>query len=308
PRAGQRYGRWTVLSEAADPDGRWLCRCDCGTQRTVADRSLRYGLSASCGCGPRDTAAKARAHDLSGQTFGRLTALGPSARKHKNGVWWQCRCACGSTCEVSATLLVNGRRTHCGGPAHACERAYAYRDITGQRFGALVALHPLEGRSPRGSVLWRCRCDCGTEVDCSYNDLAYANQKSCGCLQRAHKASLYQSLTHVDGTSLDMLKSDRLPANNTTGVRGVYLIRGRYVARLVFQHRAYRLGSYPDLASAAAARRRAEEQVYGSTVAYYARWKARADADPAWAAANPIRIQVQQGSEHDLCVTFSPAL
>lgn len=48
-----RFGRWTVLRE----NGRnksggvmWLCMCDCGTIRSVEGRSLRNGLSKSCGC------------------------------------------------------------------------------------------------------------------------------------------------------------------------------------------------------------------------------------------------------------------
>lgn len=51
---GRRFGRWLVLSRAPGPswDGcaRWLCRCDCGTERDVARRSLKNGLSKSCGC------------------------------------------------------------------------------------------------------------------------------------------------------------------------------------------------------------------------------------------------------------------
>lgn len=54
---GDRFGKWTVLSEAAfhvNPNGatqrQWLCRCDCGTERVVIQWSLRNGDSVSCGC------------------------------------------------------------------------------------------------------------------------------------------------------------------------------------------------------------------------------------------------------------------
>ena len=43
-------------------------------------------------------------------------------------------------------------------------------------------------------------------------------------------------LTHVAGTSVDMLKSKKIPTDNTTGYKGVYLIRGKYVAKIVFQN------------------------------------------------------------------------
>lgn len=59
---GQRVGRWTLLSEApksetpASRRPRWLCRCDCGTEKFVLGQSLRLALCASvggsrsCGC------------------------------------------------------------------------------------------------------------------------------------------------------------------------------------------------------------------------------------------------------------------
>lgn len=50
--AGQHFGRWLVLDQAAsDSKGaRWRCRCDCGTVRAVRGGNLRSGMSTSCGC------------------------------------------------------------------------------------------------------------------------------------------------------------------------------------------------------------------------------------------------------------------
>lgn len=47
---GKRFGKWTVLERAANNDGhaRWLCRCECGNQRTVDGKSLRRGDSTKC--------------------------------------------------------------------------------------------------------------------------------------------------------------------------------------------------------------------------------------------------------------------
>jgi hypothetical protein len=50
---GQRFGRWAVLEYAYNDKGNqahWRCRCDCGTVSVVAGRTLRAGLSKSCGC------------------------------------------------------------------------------------------------------------------------------------------------------------------------------------------------------------------------------------------------------------------
>src|ERR1039458_8927526 len=50
--AGRRIGRWTVLSKSGVRDGhaQWLCRCDCGEERSVEGASLRRNESLSCGC------------------------------------------------------------------------------------------------------------------------------------------------------------------------------------------------------------------------------------------------------------------
>ncbi len=57
------------------------------------------------------------------------------------------------------------------------------RNVAGQRFGRLVALRPTRKRQRR-SVVWRCRCDCGREVDVPLNNLVQGMTQSCGCLRK----------------------------------------------------------------------------------------------------------------------------
>jgi hypothetical protein len=49
---GDRFTRWTVLSEAekVGKERAFLCRCDCGTERVVLLGSLRTGKTQSCSC------------------------------------------------------------------------------------------------------------------------------------------------------------------------------------------------------------------------------------------------------------------
>lgn len=57
-----RFGRYTVIGEA--PPYHWrhrkyrmaLCRCDCGTEKSVAPSKLRDGVVVSCGCHAQDMA------------------------------------------------------------------------------------------------------------------------------------------------------------------------------------------------------------------------------------------------------------
>lgn len=68
---GQRYGFWTPIRRAprTKPGGasRWLCRCDCGTEREVDSATLKSGKSRSCGCKMAEFTSNAnKTHGLSG--------------------------------------------------------------------------------------------------------------------------------------------------------------------------------------------------------------------------------------------------
>lgn len=65
--AGQRIGRWTVLS-LVPGTYKWMCRCDCGTERAVLQLHLRRGRTKSCGCYHRERVSEVMAtHRCSGK-------------------------------------------------------------------------------------------------------------------------------------------------------------------------------------------------------------------------------------------------
>ena len=63
-------------------------------------------------------------------------------------------------------------------------------DITGQRFGRLTVLsHAGTTKEKPGNVkrrvaLWKCRCNCGSEITVIGANLRNGTTKSCGCLER----------------------------------------------------------------------------------------------------------------------------
>lgn len=308
---GDRVGRWTLLEDVqivsqknGKPVRKILCQCDCGTKRYVLERSLRYGSSVSCGCLRREKAMEANYYDLTGKIFGDLQVLNRTEPgDSRRGRWWLCQCSCGNTYSCPGSLLVTGKRTHCGCKTDRGRPA----DITGLKFHRLTALYISKRRDPSSGVTWRCRCDCGSEVDVTYNNLVYGNQKSCGCQKKEHDQKLKSFLTHVAGTSVEMLQSKKTPRDNTTGYKGVYLIRGKYVAKIVFQKKQYFLGTYNKIEDAAEARKEAEELLFDSSAEHYRKWKTLADADPEWAKENPLQILVEQ-SDSKLRVTLLPKL
>lgn len=64
------------------------------------------------------------------------------------------------------------------------------RDLTGMSFGRLTVISELPERhvtsSGRTYVKWRCRCDCGVEVDVVGTYLTSGGSKSCGCLKKTY--------------------------------------------------------------------------------------------------------------------------
>lgn len=63
-------------------------------------------------------------------------------------------------------------------------------DLTGQRFGRLVALRQVQSRARH--AMWLCRCDCGKEIVTRGTGLRYGSSKSCGCARRER---LHEAIT-----------------------------------------------------------------------------------------------------------------
>lgn len=110
---GQRFGRLVALRPT---DRRhngsivWECQCDCGKTAFVKGYSLKKGYTKSCGC-----LHEVKAVDLTGQRFGRLTAIRPTEQRGKGGfVIWECKCDCGNTKLASTNSLRGGNTKSCG--------------------------------------------------------------------------------------------------------------------------------------------------------------------------------------------------
>lgn len=106
---GQRFGRLQVIefAEIKKEKATWLCLCDCGVKRVIPSSYLRKGVTRSCGCMQHNRL------DISGQKFGRLTALFIVERK-KDATFWKCSCDCGKTTKVSLSSLKSNRTRSCG--------------------------------------------------------------------------------------------------------------------------------------------------------------------------------------------------
>lgn len=167
-------------------------------------------------------------------------------------------------------------------------------DIQGNRYGRLIALYPTNLRNAHGSVVWHCICDCGKEVDIPYNELVYCGRKSCGCKRREHETSLGKYQGRTNDTAVSLIRSTKLPSDNTTGYKGVYRVNDKYLAKIVFQKKQYHLGYYKTPEEAAAVRKHAEDTLFVRFADYYKAWSEKAEMNAMWAAVNPIHIKVEK--------------
>jgi 5-methylcytosine-specific restriction endonuclease McrA len=65
-------------------------------------------------------------------------------------------------------------------------------DLTGQNFGKLVAIKPIDKRK-NGKIVWECRCECGNICNVSRSDMVSGKTKSCGCLHKESSTKLGRS-------------------------------------------------------------------------------------------------------------------
>lgn len=119
--------------------------------------------------------------DITGQKFGKLTAIKPLYSNTKNSIVWECICDCGNVFECAISKLTSGNTKSCGcGKKDAVHKRLT--DITGNRYNRLVVL---EYAYTKGQArYWKCQCDCGNITYTSSNCLSTGHTKSCGCANR----------------------------------------------------------------------------------------------------------------------------
>lgn len=107
-----KIGMLTVLDKNMRKNGReaWLCRCDCGKERTILKSNLMGAKPQfSCGCMRNENKVKNRI----GNKYGRLTVLSRAA-SIKGVAYWECVCSCGGVVVVSGCRLQKGATRSCG--------------------------------------------------------------------------------------------------------------------------------------------------------------------------------------------------
>lgn len=152
----------------------------------------------------------AKAIDLTGQKFGKLTVIERDydyAKEHnlkQKIVHWRCQCDCGNYITVSSQSLRAGSTIQCS----LCKSG----NEIGKRYGRLIVLGPAEKKS-KGSSSWLCQCDCGKQTIVHAWDLRSGRTTSCGCYFQEvirNKTLVHNSMSEQEVETFNLLARNNI--------------------------------------------------------------------------------------------------
>jgi len=210
--------------------------------------------------------------DLTGTKHGELMILNREGSKNGSPLW-RCQCSCGKICYYTSKQLRANNVNSCG--------HLRSPDITGQRFGKLVALKRTNERDENYNVFWDCICDCGKHKLVTVAQLKNGNVRSCGCVYESNLSeagkkggavtSKKQCVENTNLQAINYTLSGKLRKNNTSGKTGVMWIsgKGKWEAKITFKKKVYHLGYYDNFDEAVKIREQAENLVFKEFVEWY---------------------------------------
>ncbi len=212
-----------------------------------------------------------------GDKVGMLTIL--DKKRENNRTYLYCKCDCGNEKWIRSDSI--GRVKGCG--CLSKETQFKAKDITGMRFGRLTVLEKTEERDiNNGSVIWKCKCDCGNITYVAEGKLVEGSIRSCGCLgTESYRKNIKKAIDKhlkehiVFNTNIPVISRKTPRSNNTSGVTGVKWdkSRNKWIAEIKFRNKRYFLGRYEKKEDAIEARQLAKDNIHNKFLNWYNDYK-----------------------------------
>ncbi len=226
--------------------------------------------------------------DLTGQTFGYLTAIEPVGKNDRRNIIWRCKCKCGNEVDVVATLLITMNTTSCG-----CLKGdkfkYTNRYVDGTQLTQVLKDDVFSSRSASGYTgvyyhngKWAARIMYKGKLYSlgSYSkveDAAKARARAKDIIMDDARG-LYEETDHLfrivpkrppkpAKVSKPIQKAENKPkvpakrTDNKSGHTGVFLSDGKWMANIAYKGTRYVLGYHENIEDAIAVRKLAEQLV-----------------------------------------------
>ena len=142
--------------------------------------------------------------DISGQHFGRLTAICPTEKRQGTNIIWRFQCECGEIVErTTSHIPIDAACQKCK-PRGTNLR----KDYTGKKFGKLTAVSYVGKRNKDN--MWLLQCECGNTIELPVISFCGGNTLSCGCLRReqCRENSNYENLADRSFGKLTVIREN----------------------------------------------------------------------------------------------------
>lgn len=117
---GLQFNKLTIIEriEEKGKETQYKCKCACGKEIITTKNGLLSGHYQSCGCYKKERMSiigknNSNPKDITGQKFGKLTALEPTEKRQGRSIIWKCQCECGAIHYASVSNLQNGDVNRC---------------------------------------------------------------------------------------------------------------------------------------------------------------------------------------------------
>ena len=124
-----------------------------------------------------------------------------------------------------------------------------------------------------GSILYKCKCECGNITYYTSSDLR--KNTSCGCYRksRARTDKMMKSIKSFENTMIKSLENRKTNSNNTSGVTGVSYSKSKkkWVAYIKLQGKNINLGTFHTKEEAVQARLDGEKKYFKPIIEKYNR-------------------------------------
>lgn len=281
---GKRQGDLIIVKRVSEePIIKWECKCNCGKTVVLTHKQLIQGIH---NCLDYRFHRKMKNSIIIGDKFGALRVIDITINEKTKHPLYHCLCDCGSKVIRSRGGLVDVKLASCGCKRPEFPISEEMQSMIGKTYGDLTVLDVKRGKAvpelnlPKNhaelnKVFTICKCNvCGRISYPRASALRTGKITSCGHNQKANlnKGAEIWRKNSVYGTNLFSIGAKRsVNKNNTSGYRGISYHKetGKWRAYINFRRKQYNLGLYENLDDAIAARREAEERIYGNFLEWY---------------------------------------
>lgn len=280
-KVGDVFNYLTVIEILGE--GKYRCRCICGSIKDYFGNNLTRNHTKSCGCKKSALIADKKIVDLTGLKFGKWTVLYFSHIGKDHQCYWHCRCECGTEKDVSSHQLTSGKSQSCGCLLKDINRKnfkkYNEYEILGKITFVKYSnceewfICDTEDWNKLLNYCWRKENEYAVAYDKSGKDIRmhriimncpadkevdHIYQVSCGVCDNRKSNLRICSIAENN-------RNRSFMSNNTSGVIGVNWDKNRnkWMSRIEYKGKTYHLGRYEKFEDAVKSRLKAEKEYFG---------------------------------------------